>query len=660
MSERQELEELRRLDELEARASRGSSSRKLGLGVRDVAKGLASYNPFSVAADAVGGLYNTIADTAGIPGYRSYPIGNLADRASNAAGLPTAETEVEQRISRVNELGAGAVGTSAVARGASALPGMFVSRVAPSAPPPGFTGIPQQAAQLGNNPAQVFAANPVQQAVAGTVGPAAGEGLRFGGVPEPWPTVAEFALGMLTPNDATLSRVARERDVSGMIRNTGIGTIPSSAAGRATGGIRDIMTTEGRQNVVGRILRSGSHDPVGAEKNLGSIPTYVKGSSPTMGQASRDPGLLRLEGIAENTIDLPDVVSAPGSFAARRGQNTTARNTAMTALKPVDVGFERLRQGINGRFQPRLEAVMKERKFVSTQPILREIDDLLTTPGLGQRQELVDNLAYARERLDNLGPKADPKDLQAVRQDISELIEGKLKGAAMRDGKAVGGGVKGLSRSKMRDVVNAMDDTIEQGAPGYKDKWLVPYAKARQDLDRRKIVGEGYGKAQTTKNNADEQPILSAAGLDRWFKQNSAKVSRLTPVQRQTMMRVRADLKRAERGNSAEVQGVNSSTAKNLVGGASVATIIGRAMGGGPQRSPLPLGDKWKWLFGYTDRQINDLLIEAMLDPKLGKRLLSQANKEAMDEAASALQDLATKQATASTQVTQINDKFKE
>jgi hypothetical protein len=362
-------------------------------------------------------------------------------------------------------------------------------------------------------------------------------------------------------------------------------------------------------------------------------------------------GLQRLEGIAENSIDLPDVVTAPGAFAALRTRNTTARNAAFGALKPVDEEFEALRKGINNRFQPRLDAAMANRRFVPTMPVLKQIDDILTTPGLGQRQELVDSLAYARERVEALGDSADPMDLQAVRQDIAELIEGKLKGAQTRDGKAVGGGVKGLSRTKMRSVVDGLDDAIEQGAPGYKDKWVTPYAKARQDLDRRRIVGEAYGKAQTTKDNADDLPVLSAAGIDRWFKANSAKVARLTPGQRQTLLKIRADLKRASRGDSAEVQGVGSSTAKNIVGGASVASIIGRAMGGDPQRSPVPLGDKWRWLFGYTDRQINDLLVEAMTDPVLGRKLLSQANKQAMDEAGKALEDLAIKRSTASSQM---------
>jgi hypothetical protein len=132
---------------------------------------------------------------------------------------------------------------------------------------------------------------------------------------------------------------------------------------------------------------------------------------------------------------------------------------------------------------------------------------------------------------------------------------------------------------------------------------------------------------------------------------NRAKVARLTPEQRQTLLRIRADLQRSVRGENATVQGGGSDTGRALVGGASVAAIIGRAMNGSPQRSPVPFGDKFRWLFGYTDRQINDLLVEAMTDPALGRKLLSKANEQAAEEASRALQDLATKRSLAASQI---------
>lgn len=599
-----------------------------GLGVRAAIQGAVA--PFGMFADAAGALANLGLQAAGRePVF--YPTRNAVGDVLTAAGLPEPRTDAEQSVGRVVELGTGAA-TGAGGFGAA-------SR---------FTGPATTAA---SRFVQTFAANPTQQVIAGTAAPAVGEMLRTAGVPGPWPTVAEVAVGMLTPSDAAISRAAESKRVGALIKGTGAAAATRTAPARAAGGAADLLTTEGRENIVGRVLRSGANDPRKAVAALGEVPSYVKGSRPTMGQASGDTGLLRLESIVENTVDLPGVGLQPGRMAGARLAANRARVEAVEKLRPVDAQFERLRQGINKQFEPRLKAVMAARKPTPTQPVLAEIDAILTTPGIRQRAELVGTLEYARERVEALGPKADPEDLQGIRQDLSELVEGKLKGAATRDGRAVGGGVRGLSRSIMRNrVISAIDDAIEAGAKGYRAKWLEPYAAARQALDRRNIVGDIAGKARTTAQDAEGLPILSAAGMDRAMRANAARVARLTPQQRNTLNRVRADLQRGARGNNATVQGAGSSTAKNIVGGASVASIIGRALGTGPQREPFPLGDKFRFLFGYTDQKINDLLIEAMLDPALGRKLLARANDEAAREAADALEDLSTKLATASSQ----------
>ncbi|MGE5320887.1 MAG: hypothetical protein ACM3KD_11950 [Hyphomicrobiaceae bacterium] len=602
--------------------------RDVALTGRAAAQGV--WNTLSFIPDALIGAQNAaftgINRLAGTDLPMAEPYSQTFSRALDQAGAYRPETDEEQTASRMIQGMTGAA--TGVGLGRTLVGGAMDA-----------TG-------------RILSTNPGQQITAGLLAPASGEAVRQHGG-GPWAQFgAEALTAMMVPSDAAVRSVARARDVPGLLRQSGAGSV-AAPAGRAAQGLGEAATEGGRENIVGRILREVSNDPDEAARALQTPPRTI--SPATTAEAAGDVGLLRAENYVGKTMD------KTGRLADRRMEQNAALQGAFDSMVPMTAAESEARRAtLNAAAGGRLERVMGNPGGVDVAPIVQRIDDLLASPK-GQRQEVRSALEYMRERLldERLsgGGKvaADPRSLYSVRQDVTDLMNGRLKGAADRAGRELGTTrVSRLARGELDKAVGVLDDAIESVAPGFKD-YLKKYASAAQRIDRRRLIGEAREKAATTATDATgENRLLSPAQMMRFVDNRAKEIgTKLNPSQRMRLQSIAADLQRGAKGSTAAVQGRGSDTLSAVAGGATVANVIGRALAGPPTRQGASMAGSliaktklFDWMFGLADQDIHELLVEAMLDPVLAGKLLARANQEAVEEAAQRLRDMATRRAS--------------
>jgi len=284
MTPREELETLRRLAELEAKAAGGQMpagaapgpmtrnndlAAQAGLTLRAGVKGVMALP--GMANDAIGGLLNKGQDLAlgEGRGYRFQPTQHVLDNLMTSAGLPQPDTPMQRIVGKAVEVGSGGASGAAL-----------MGRAAPST-----AGVTQQVLQR-------MAANPGAQAFAGVTAGAAGQqaaengagwggqfvasllgGLGGAGLASGAKSLAESAKRALAP---TMQPAQIEARVTAALQNRGID--PAS--------ITPAMRTALMQDVKAALKTGGTLD----DAALARLADYRRlNMTPTRGRVSLDP-----------------------------------------------------------------------------------------------------------------------------------------------------------------------------------------------------------------------------------------------------------------------------------------------------------------------------------------------------------------------------------
>lgn len=286
------------------------AARGLGLGVRDVAEGVAAL-PGLVYDVAALPINAGIAGVNALGGNLPYVnrAGDNVSGALTAAGLPVAETDMERGVSAVSRGAASALPTMGAGLALQA-PGA-VRAVAPSL---------QNALLRPLGAGKAGAAHAVaEQVLPNVAGEVAAEGARAGGA------------GPLGQSAAALLAGG----------GTGIGY---GVASNVAEGVTAPLRVAGREGATAETLLRSSSDPRTLANRLpaGAEP-LVPGSLPTTAEAAADPGLATLQRGVQN-ID----GQAGGAFAQREAERDAARRAAAVAIQPEAGGAPVVAQAVQG------------------------------------------------------------------------------------------------------------------------------------------------------------------------------------------------------------------------------------------------------------------------------------------------------------------------
>ena len=397
------------------------------------------------------------------------------------------------------------------------------------------------------------------------------------------------------------------------------GTVSTAipAAGRAVRETVRPFTQAGREVITGNVLRQLAREPETAITRMQEFQPQVPGYTPTTAQASRDVGLIS----AETPIRALDVT---GKFAAQASEANKAR---MAIIDRLAKDQDAVNLAVANR--EAVTAPMRESAFSAStvtpqqfqSAITLTVDDtinnILKTPS-GKRDTVISAMEDAR----NMVRRANtPAELYEIRKDLRAAEQGLLDRADR--GGASASAFK-AARSELNKVISSVDDVIDSAAPGYKD-YLNVYKQRSRNIEKVEAAQGFRGKVLSTIPDPINigQFMISQPNFVRAIRA-AAKETDMSQMQVKILERVGRDLDSGVLNKSGRVPG--SDTFKNLSTANVIGGIIGKQMFGEIPAAANKVVAPLNWLYNGTDDQIRELLVDAMLDPKLAARLMSKAS----------------------------------
>jgi hypothetical protein len=267
---------------------------------------------------------------------------------------------------------------------------------------------------------------------------------------------------------------------------------------------------------------------------------------------------------------------------------------------------------------------MRERAFdlgsgaADAKGVIGQIDELLANPNNKQKtvqSALNDFKAQVLGAMDKDTGLIDPRSLYSIRKDIGLAQAGKLSGERS-DYK--------YASSVLTNLQSTLDDTIEAAAPGYRE-YMDRFRKMSIPIDQMRGLQAVRERATlSVPDVATNLDVLSQAKFKQALASRAEDLARLSPSQRANVNAIMADLNRAAAPTAPGVMPPGSSSIKNL----SVANIIGNMLGDSAAANSFiqTVARPINWLYKMPEADIERLLVDAMLDPKLAGQLMQKAN----------------------------------
>jgi hypothetical protein len=456
--------------------------------------------------------------------------------------------------------------------------------------------------------AKFFAQSPQAQSAAAITAAGAGGALREGGA-NPYAQMGGAMLaGMVAPGGPSLSTTQRALAVPG--------------------GLVKPFTEQGRQVIVGNVLNRLATNPQQAMQNMAESAPLVPGVRPTAAGTARDPGLAG----AETAIRGLD--TGGNLFGQQINQNQEAILNAFRQIsgKPGSIPYaEAKRSAIT---TPMREAAFANKQAVDVEPVLSAIQGIMSNPAT-QRKTVDDAMVYVQGLLaKRVNPETgtiDPMSLYSIRKDITDAMNGKLSGdlSNLR-----------LAKGQLADLLPVIDRTIDAGAPGFMD-YMSKYAKSSQGIDQMRLL-QGIEAKVTTglPNISTGNPVLAASALRKQLAAAQDELgTQLSPSAQSKLDNIINEINRGMAATAPGVKPPGSNTFQNMSMGNLIGKVFSESLADNTTLRTMtrPLD----FLYKLPDQQVQQLLVQAMLDPKLAAMMMSKANIMRVEPLATSLRQKA-------------------
>jgi hypothetical protein len=544
--------------------------RQAGLSTRPIAQAvLTGGGLMPMVVDPMVNFFNLAAGT-------NIPTQTQAtQRALTGMGFPEPRTAQERIIQDVTSAGYGTAGISKLA-----------GAIAPKVP------------GLISDVAKFFAQSPKAQTAAALTASTAGGMLREGGAPPAAQVGGALLAGMVAPGGAKLPVTQRVLE--------------------APGAIVKPFTQTGREVIVGNVLNRLATDPERAALNLQQAQPLVPGVRVTTAAGARDPGLAAAE-TAIRALDqsgaFPNVLSANQQallesfrrLGGRAGGETTPGSIPYAEAKRTSITA------------PLRESAFANKQPVSVEPITSAISGIMANPAT-QRKSVDEAMGYVNSllarRVDPETGTIDPMALYSVRKDITDAMAGKLAGeqANLR-----------LAKGQLADLLPVIDNAIESGAPGFKN-YMEKYGKSSSAIDQMRLLQGIEAKVTTGQPNLmTGEPVLAASALRRQVAAKAEEIgTQLSPAAQTRLDNIINEINRGQAATAPGVKAPGSNTFQNMSMGNLIGRVFSESLADNTTLRTMtrPLD----FLYKLPDQQIQQLLVEAMLDPKLAATMMGKAN----------------------------------
>jgi hypothetical protein len=438
---------------------------------------------------------------------------------------------------------------------------------------------------------------------------------------------------------ALASGAARESDVGPVGQALGalagattaggaVGSAPVLA--RTTREIVRPFTEAGREVITGNVLRNLASDAEQAIKAGANYVPKIGGYTPTTAQATRDIGLIN----AETAIKGLDVTG--GRFAT---QALEANRAQMAILNRLAKDEDVLKSALTKREE--VTSPLREQAFANSTvdpdtfqsaialTVNKTIDDILASP-VGKRQTV---MSVMKDAKDDIARASTPAELYEIRKDLRAAAQGLLDKSA-KDGPT--SGAYRAAKPQLESVIRAVDDAIEAGATGYKD-YLSKYAASSRGIERLEAAQQFRGKVLSTTPDPSRANdyLISQPAFTRAIRA-AEKETDLSSTQLAVLKRVAEDLDSGVLPRATKMAG--SDTFKNMSTANVIGGMVGKQMFGDVPLALQKVSAPMNWLYNGTDDAIRELLVNAMLDPKLAASLMKKATTTTVEPLSKELQ----------------------
>lgn len=539
--------------------------RQAGLAVRPMAQAaLTAGGLLPMAVDPLVNLYN-LATGSQVP-----TMSQAVPRTLTAMGLPEPQTAQERVIQDIATAGYGVGGAAQLA-----------GRAAPMVTSPAARGF-----------TEMLATSPRAQTAAALTAATAGGMLREGGAPPAAQVGGAMLAGMVAPGGPTLSTTQRVL--------------------AAPGAMVKPFTQEGREVIVGNVLRQLSTDPERAIANLQAAQPTVPGVRVTTAAGARDPGLAA----AETPIRALD---QSGAFPSVLSANQQALLESFRRLSGRPGSVERAEAKRQQITAPLRESAFANAQPVNVAPITAAIESTLTDPAK-QRQTVDQAMKFVSDliakRVDPATGTINPMALYSVRKDIADAMAGKLAGEQSN---------LRLARGELSGLLPVIDAVIESGAPGF-NRYMQQYAKSSSAIDQMRLLQDIERRVTTGQPNLmTGEPVLAASALRRQVAAKAEELgTQLSPAAQRRLDNIINEINRGQAATAPGVRAPGSNTFQNMSMGNLIGRVFSESLADNTTLRTMtrPLD----FLYRLPDQQIQQLLVEAMLDPQLAAQMMSKAS----------------------------------
>ena len=499
-----------------------------------------------------------------ITGANVPPVSQSIQGLMTRAGVPEPETKQERVVQDISSALAGVGGTAALARG-----------LAPS---------PQAAAPLTER-LGLQATGAIGGTTAASLGREEGVG-----------PLGQLGLAVL----------------GGTIAPGGLGVTAQTGGRTAVQAVKPFTET-GREVIAGQVLRELSADPRAAIRAAEGYRPAVPGYQPTTAQATRDVGLIS----AETPLR---AMETQGRFLAQTSEANQARMSILDRMAKDEAALAaaiKKRDEVTSplREQAFAKATVEPETFQSAIAlnVNQTIDNILASPA-GKRGTVDKTMQWAKNQISRA---TTPQELYEVRKDLRDAAQGLLD----KEGAAYS-----LAKGQLEQVIRSVDDVIDSAAPGYRD-YLTKYSRSSKGIESLEAAQNVRTKVLSTTPDPGRvgDYLISQPAFTRAIRAIKADPqTKLSKTQIATLERVGKDLDEGVLQRAAKVPG--SDTFKNLSTANIVGGIIGRQITGEGSAALQKISSPLNWLYNGTDEKIRELLVEAMLDPKLAADLMKKAS----------------------------------
>ena len=442
--------------------------------------------------------------------------------------------------------------------------------------------------------------------------------------------LAALTAGGLRESDAPLSAQLGGALMAGMVAPGG----PKMNLAQRTPGVRNVsqgaqalvqpFTDEGRQVIVGGLLNRLATNPEKARQTLETAAQpLIPGVRPTTAAIARDPGIAGAETPIRSSID-PN-----NQFGGRTSENQQALFNAFRKMAGRPGSIDQAKTKRAAVTAPLRKEAFANKQMVSPAPIQDAVQAIMANPStqrtsVDQAMTFVEGLIQRRIKEDGT---IDPEALYSIRKDITTAMSGKFDGekANLR-----------LAKGQLAELLPIIDNVIESGAPGYQN-YMQKFANISGGIDQMRTLQSIESKVTTGQPNITTQgPVLSASALRRQVAAKAEETgANLSPTAQRRLENIVAEIDRGMASTAPGVKAPGSTTFSNMSMGNFFGKVLSESVA--DNTTLRTMSRPLDFLYKLPDEALQNLVVEAMLDPQLAAMMMGKANMMKVDPLAKAL-----------------------